>query len=144
MKTEIDYTQAPHNYTICLNQECLQADTCLRQLVERSIPDHIQRCSVVMPKYLASLKGACPLYHSSAKVRFAQGFIKMIEHLPYKQMRMVIAQLSAHFGRRTYYRVRKGERLLSPSEQRSVLDILKSCGVSHPQEFDAYIELYNW
>ena len=48
------------------------------------------------------------------------------------------------FGRRTYYRVRKGERLLTPSEQQRILTILKNCGVTHPQDFDVYVEDYDW
>ena len=50
----------------------------------------------------------------------------------------------SYFGRRTYYRSRKGERLLSLSEQQHVLNILKNCGVSTPQQFDAYVEDYDW
>ena len=49
-----------------------------------------------------------------------------------------------HFSRRTYYRVRKGERPLSPSEQQVVLNALKRCGVKEPKDFDAYFEEYDW
>lgn len=144
MKTEINYSQVPYNYLICLNRECPQADTCLRQLVEQNIPTDVQRMSVINPKYLAALTGACPYYRSSVKVRFAKGFVGLLENLPYKQMQNVIVHLSGYFGQRTYYRVRKGERLLSISEQNGVLKILKTCGVSHPQAFDAYEEQYDW
>lgn len=67
-----------------------------------------------------------------------------MENLPYKQMQTVILHLMSYLGRRTYYRSRKGERLLSPSEQQRILNILKSCGVTAPQEFDAYVEDYDW
>lgn len=144
MKTEIDYSQVPYNYQICLKEECPQADTCLRQLVEQSIPAHIESWNIVSPKYLASLEVTCPYYRPSTKVRFAKGFIRILESLPYKQMQAVIARLSDYFGQRTYYRVRKGERLLSPAEQKGVLNVLKNCGVTHPQDFDAYTEEYDW
>lgn len=144
MKIEINYSQVPYNYNICLKEECLQADTCLRQLVEQNIPTNIQSWTIISPKYLASLEVTCPHYRSATKVRFAKGFIRLLENLPYKQMQTVIAQLSGYFGRRTYYRVRKGERLLSPAEQKEVLNILKNCGVTHPQDFDAYTEEYDW
>lgn len=144
METKIDYAQAPHSYALCLNRECPQSGTCLRQLVEQSVPADVQNWFIISPKYLASLKGTCPHYRSATKVRFAKGFIKMLENLPYKQMQIVIAHLSNHFSRRTYYRLRKGERLLSPNEQQGVLNILKNCGVSHPKDFDAYVEAYDW
>ena len=42
------------------------------------------------------------------------------------------------------HRARKGERLLSPSEQQHILNILRNCGVTTTQEFDAYVEDYDW
>ena len=56
----------------------------------------------------------------------------------------VISHLMSYFGRRTYYRIRKGERLLTPSEQQRILNILKNCGATHLQNFDAYVEDYDW
>ena len=90
------------------------------------------------------MEGDCPHYRSNRKVRYAKGFIGILENLPYKQMQTVILHLMSYLGRRTYYRSRKGERLLSPSEQQRILNILKSCGVTAPQEFDAYVEDYDW
>ena len=67
-----------------------------------------------------------------------------MESLPHKQMENVIIHLMSFFSRRTYYRVRKGERLLSPAEQQQVLNVLKYCGVLQPLKFDEYIEAYDW
>lgn len=144
MNKEINFSKVPFSYNICLNRECPQANTCLRQLAEQSAPDDIQSWTILSPKYLASLKDACPHYRSDTKVLFAKGFIKLLEDLPYKQMQAAVAQLSGYFGRRTYYRIRKGERLLSPSEQEMVLSILKNCGVSSHKGFDDYIKEYDW
>lgn len=145
MKAEIHYSQVPSDYPLCLNSGCPHADTCLRQLVVQSIPENIPHWVIVSPSYLATLEGEdCPFYRSAAKARFAKGCVRLLENLPYKQMQAVISQLISCFSQRTYYRIRKGERLLSPAEQQQVLDILKKCGVDHPQEFDAYVEQYDW
>lgn len=144
MEKEIDFLRVPYRYPMCLNRECPKADTCLRQLTEQSVPADIKHWFIISPKHLTALKDACPHYRSSAKVRYAKGFIKILENLPYKQMQNIISRLTDYFNLRTYYRVRKGERLLSPFEQQKVLNILRNCGVSHPQEFDAYIEVYDW
>ena len=70
-----------------------------------------------------------------------KGFIRMLEALPYKQMQTVISHLMSYFGRRTYYRIRKGERLLTPLRAtKRILNILKNCGATHLQDFDAYVE----
>ena len=144
MKVEINYPEVPHNYKMCLNRKCSKADTCLRQLVEQSIPEDIESWNIVSPKRLATLKGTCPYYRSAAKVRYGKGFIKILENLPHKQMQAATAHLTTYFGRRTYYRVRKGERLLSPSEQKATLNIIKSYGSLPHQEFDSYVDDYDW
>ncbi|WP_303014343.1 DUF6078 family protein [uncultured Bacteroides sp.] len=144
MKEKIDFKEVPYQYAMCLNRQCPQADTCLRQLTEQSVPENVEQWVIISPKYLAAAGNRCPHYRSSAKVRYAKGFIGLLENLPHKQMQTVIPYLMSYLGRRTYYRSRKGERLLTPSEQRQVLAILKNCGVTHPKEFDAYIENYDW
>lgn len=144
MKEELDLSTMPSQYSFCLNHQCPKATTCLRQLAEQSITNEVKYWSVISPKHLATLKGDCPYYRSSQKVRYAKGFIAILGELPHKQMEVVISRLIGHFNQRTYYRVRKGERPLSPSEQRSVLRIIKNCGTTKALEFDAYYEDYDW
>ena len=43
-----------------------------------------------------------------------------------------------------YYRVRNGERALSPAEQQNIINILKECVVTFSIEFDSYFEDYYW
>lgn len=137
--------EVPSNYALCLNRQCPQASTCLRQLAEQEISDCIKYWTVISSKHQETLtESTCPYFSSSAKVLFAKGFIGILNNLPYKQMQQVIARLNNQFNQRTYYRIRKGERLLSPAEQKVVLNIIKSCGATGKQEFDAYIEDFDW
>lgn len=144
MKEKIDFASVPYMYALCLNSQCPQASTCLRQLSEQSAPDTLESWNYLNPKHLANLNGNCPHYRSSAKVNYAKGFVDMLESLPHKQMQTAVLQLMAHFSRRTYYRMRKGERLLSPAEQKEMLYILKQCGVAKAGNFDAYVEDFDW
>ncbi|HRL86068.1 MAG TPA: DUF6078 family protein [Bacteroides uniformis] len=50
----------------------------------------------------------------------------------------------AGFGQRTYYRARKGERLLLPEEQQSVLNVFRHLDAGMATEFDSYAEGYLW
>ena len=120
MEEEIDFTKVPYQYAMCLNRECSKANTCLRLLTAQSVPEKIEYWVIISPKHLAAQQGNCPYYRSNVKVRYAKGFIRMLEDLPYKQMQTVISHLMSYFGRRTYYRIRKGERLLTPSEQQRI------------------------
>jgi len=80
----------------------------------------------------------------AGKQAYARGVIGMRERMPYRQMQEAASRLLNHFGRRTYYRVRKGERPLSPNEQKNILNILEQCGIGDPGKFDAYFETYDW
>ena len=144
MQEKIEYSKVPVNYLMCLNQDCPKADGCLRQRIVQSVPAEIDRWNIVSPKLLAASTGDCPYYKTAEKVRYAKGFIKMLDNLPHKQMQTVIRCLMDFFGYRMYYRARKGERLLSPGEQQNLLKIVENCGVSQPQDFDTYIEEYDW
>ena len=35
MKEKIDFAKVPYQYAMCLNRQCPQANTCLRQLTEQ-------------------------------------------------------------------------------------------------------------
>lgn len=144
MENRINFSEVPYQYPLCLNRQCAKASTCLRQLAEQSATDDIIYWSIISPRHLATVKGSCPYYRSAAKVRFAKGFQGILENISNKQMREVVSHLISTFSRRTYYRIRKGERLLSPAEQEEVLKILRHCGVADQQEFDAYTEEYQW
>lgn len=141
---EPNLTKVPHNYPICLNRQCPKASTCLHQLVEQEVADDIKFWLVISPKYQATLKGDCPHYRSNAKVRFAKGFMNILDNLPHKQMIQVTSHLIAHFSQRSYYRIRKGERLLKPAEQKTVIAIFKTCGVTGKLDFDSYVEGIEW
>lgn len=144
MKEKLDFEKVPYQYPMCLNHQCPKAETCLRQLAVQCAPADIKLWVVISPKLLATVKGDCPHYRSCTKVRYAKGFIKALENLPYKQMQAAISSLMGYFRRRTYYRSRKGERLLTLAEQQCVVNIFTKYGAATPIEFDAYEEDFDW
>ncbi len=70
--------------------------------------------------------------------------MKFFEELPLKQGRLFASQMIAHYNRRDYFYMRKGELLLSPSRQHKVQQILNQCGVTLPLAFDDYVEKMDW
>lgn len=137
-------SKVPTDYPLCLHRQCPLASTCLRQLVEQHCNDTAVYWYIISPKRIAALQGECPYYRCSAKVRYAKGMMNMLENMPHKQMCAVIAGLKHLFSERTYYRIRKGERLLFPAEQQKIYKLLQACGVNGRPEFDAYTEDYEW
>mgnify|MGYP000758295478 CR=1 FL=1 len=144
MKEELDFEKAPYQYALCLNRECPKASNCFRQLLENVAPADLEYWRIVSPKYQANLTGDCPFYRPYGKMRYARGFITALNSLTYPAMHSVVFQLMSHFGRRTYYRMRKGERLLSRNEQQYIQAVFKKFGGIEPIQFDAYEEDLDW
>lgn len=134
----------PFLYPLCVNYGCPKGDTCLRLCAARQLPESMEHCMMLNPRRVASVKESCPYYRSIVKVRYAKGFIGMLDELTCRQARSVLPALMNCFSRRTYFRIRKGERSLSPSEQKQVLRIFKECGYTGPTEFDEYFEEFEW
>lgn len=107
-------------------------------------PEELISCSTINPKHLAKFKNECPYFCSNKQVRYARGFLGILENLTAKQTHFFINRVISNSSRRTYYRVRNGERALSPAEQQNIINILKECGVTFSIEFDSYFEDYYW
>lgn len=132
MKEKIDSSDIPTSYLLCMKQDCPKATTCLRRIAEQQIGDEVKLWHVISPKYQEKQTDRCAYFRPADKLTYALGFIGMLDRMPYKLMQEAICKLMRRFGRRTYYRVRKGERPLSPDEQKSMLNILKQCGINDP------------
>ena len=141
---ELAFSDVPNNFLWCINRQCSKAETCLRQLAERLSPEELISCSAINPKHLAKFKNECPYFCSNKQVRYAKGFLGILENLTAKQTHFFINRVISNSSRRTYYRVRNGERALSPAEQQNIINILKECGVTFSIEFDSYFEDYYW
>lgn len=144
MKEKIKASDIPHTYLLCMKQDCPKAANCLRRIAEQEMGDDVQQWSIISPKFQKKQTGECRYFRPANKQVYALGFIGILERLPYKQMQEATFRLQSCFGRRTYYRMRKGERPLSPREQKNVLNLLKQCGIDAPGKFDAYFETYDW
>ena len=140
----VDFSQVPCYYAMCLNDACPKSDNCLRRLAALSAPLTHEYWNIVNPNRTAEGGEACAYFRSAAKVRYARGFIGMLDALPHKMRLTAIHRLNALFNNRTYYRVRKGERLLSPEEQEKLLRVVHQCGATGTLRFDAYVEDFAW
>ena len=134
----------PNNFLWCINRQCSKAETCLRQLAESFRRKSLYLAVPSNPKHLAKFKNECPYFCSNKQVRYARGFLGILENLTSKQTHFFINRVISNSSRRTYYRVRNGERALSPAEQQNIINILKECGVTFSIKFDSYFEDYYW
>ena len=136
--------KVPTNYTLCIKGDCPKAANCLRHAAVAMMPAEVQRWSIVSPAYLAQIEGECSMYRSAETVRYARGFIRMMSAMTVHQAHMVKESLIATFGIAMYYRMRKGTRLITPTEQEIRYKLLEQQGVTNRPAFDGYTEDYLW
>ena len=136
--------KVPNNYTLCIKGDCPKAANCLRHAAVTMMPAEVERWQIVSPAYLAQMEGECPHYRSAEKVQYARGFVRMIRTLPVNISEMVAHKLIARFGRNAYYDMRKGKRVISPTEQEVIIAVVAECGAQQEVVFDSYEENFQW
>lgn len=131
----------PYNYAMCIMSNCPKAATCLRQVILADTDE--KRLTILNPRML-DLKNQCTYYKPAQKVVYAKGMKNVMGLLPHDQHSSIANNLKLRFGERTYYRIRRGERLLNPNEQQAVRNLLAHYGFTQSWDFDAYEEDYLW
>lgn len=131
----------PSYYDLCIVKDCPKSSTCLHHVALSMASE--QKISIFNPNFIDKT-GKCTHYAKAEKVYHAKGFKGMMGKLPYDIHKRAVSALMSYFSERTYYRIRKGDRLLSPDEQKAVRRIITRLGYTEPWEFDAYVEDYLW
>lgn len=144
-KETFDYSMVPNNFSLCTEQDCPNADTCLRRIAYDHVPASITFLSILNPKAnKEATRKKCQHYSSNEKVRYAKGFVRTTGVLTVNAASTFRYKLIATWGIRRYYQKRKGETLLSPVEQLQVISLAQKLGIHQEEYFDNYIEEYKW
>ena len=88
----------------------------------------------------------CTYFRPIRKVRYARGLknvLKQLEQLPYDRAVAAKQAIKGNFATRTYYRVRSGERLVSPDEQAKIARVLRAWGLREEPVYDNCIYTYD-
>ena len=144
MTPDFDYSEVPFGFNYCLNKSCKQASTCLRYRLYTHIPAACQTIRIINPVYAATIDDVCPFFMPDKKVRYALGITHLLDHVPYSDAVSIKRQMLAHFKQATYYRCRRKERMLDPSEQEYIRKLFVSKGIKELPVYDEYIEKYDW
>jgi len=144
MKKELNYSEVPHGFGLCGIEDCPRAVTCLRQIAYNCAPANITFLHMLNPRTAKAATEKCKYYCSNEKLRYAKGFICTTGALSVRVSGTFRYRLVGSWGIRRYYQKRKGETLLSPTEQRQVIALAKELGVHQNEYFDGYVDEYNW
>lgn len=136
-KTIMDFIS--NNNAACVLESCPKYNECLHGLAFRKVSERTPVLPMVNPKYVHYGEGECPSFLSAAPQRMAKGFLGMLAAVSAGNQKEFMHTLQQYFGRKYYYQMRKGERLITEEEQTLILDLARQCGI--PEEkcrFDDY------
>ena len=141
MNEEFDFSKVPSWYTLCTNNSCPLKGECLRHLTAQNAPDDLEMAKCVMPKALRN--GECQWFDKITIGTWAAGFSHLFDKVMKKDYTVMRKNLTSYLhGPRIYYEYKRGERALSPEEQQTIRDYVKSMGYDWEVEFDRYFEQY--
>lgn len=139
---KISFKEVPDGYTVCIKSDCPLANNCLRQLAMQVLTTENKIVRIVNP-LLALPSEQCEFYRSDTPQVYARGFAAMKEEMLPRQYKVFMNRLQSAFGRTGYFERRRGVRLCSPKDIKTVEAVLKDLGLQH-LGFDAYEQQYNW
>lgn len=141
--SKIDYNEVPKNFAHCTAEDCPAAETCLRAIAWKNLPDDKDTVIILNPAKQGK-STTCHFYRDSSPTRFALGFIGMQKHMYPDQYYEFMNVLTSYFGHNPYFMRRRGAMHISPKEQKLIRSVLKKVGADENMEFDRYVMKLNW
>lgn len=139
-----DFSSAPYDFGVCASADCSKSSTCLRHIVLEHAPLNYAFLPTLTPQKLKAMNGNCEYYCPNTKVRYAKGFTRVLNSLTVGVSETFRWRLIAHFGRKNYYLIRKGDMLIKPADQQYIIRQAKDLGLQLNEYFDGYVEGYNF
>ena len=137
------YTSIPDGYAVCQHSDCPMAETCLHQIVYPVMLEKNDILSVVNPN--RCIKDAkCKFFRSNKPITYARGFAHFQKRMFPDQYDKFCSACIQRFGRNSYFMRRRGDTLMSPSEQQFIRSLLKQIGAPEDLDFTAYELRWNW
>lgn len=144
MKETFNYNKVPYRFCMCIASNCPRANTCLRNIVLDYVPQNEHNINILNPKLIVENSDSCKYYLDNQKIRYAKGFVRLTKSIKVGQAAIFRSRLIGYFGRRKYYQLRSGEKLLNPQDQLYITKQAIDLGVVLNDYFDAYVDEYNW
>jgi len=142
MKT--DLSNYPKSYLLCFLDKCEKKEQCAHFIAQQHSRDEQLMGKAVCHAAL-SQQGGCPFYHPLTEIRAAWGFKRLFKNVLSRHDSSIRAAVKDYLGSNgTYYRYMHGVMLLTPEQQKHILEIFHDYGYSGELKFDGYKDVLNW
>ena len=131
-------------YLVCFIDGCPLHKTCLRWVVGQYANQQTVAYTAINPRNPMMGNDSCPKYREMVRVKMMRGMTQFYHEMPGFMERDIRNSLIAHFGRTRYFQMRKGERLITPDQQKVIEQVMRANNWQGPIKFDGEVEDYLW
>ena len=132
------------SYLVCFINECPLRSHCLRYEVGRYASTLPMAQTSVNPLHPKMGTADCPMFREHRRVLMKRGLTHFYYDMPRRTERAIRSYLIAAFGRKIYFEMRKGERLITPEQQQVIADVCRQYGWQGDLVYDGEQEGYEW
>ncbi len=141
---EAVFREKAASYLVCFIDQCPLRQECLRWLTGQYVNPSPPTYKSVNPRNLEHGGEQCKMFRKNERVMMKRGFKNMYHDMPGYMESMIRSLLITKWGRKQYFEMRKGDRLITPSQQLDVTRICKKCGWTGPVVYDSEQEDWLW
>lgn len=140
----ISMDHLPAEYLMCIQKECPLCSRCLRYYAATRQSNNLHVLTVVNPSYHGVATEDCPWFRPNEIVTMKRGMIDFFHEMPGRMERSIRDQLIQLFGRTPYFNMRRGDRLITPSEQQQIARTCRQNGWQGELNYDGEVEDVEW
>lgn len=142
----IYFKDAPSGYTLCINKQCPKSSDCIRYQAYLTLPKDMNTIQVVNPSYAEANAEACRFHRPIQFKTLAYDFSKNFNNMTKIQEALFRSAGIAYFGRSEYYRLRGGEKGITPEDQEFLLNRAEHVGFKTTRDefFDRFTDVIDW
>ncbi len=145
LSNRFDFSDVPSWYALCTNSLCPFQGRCLRFMAARYAPANVETALCVLPKALNEKENKCRWIDPMKVVVMAAGFEHLYDRVMKKDYTTMRKGITTYLhGTKSYYEYKRGDRVLSPEQQKWINDYVSSFGYDWEVIFDRYFESYNY
>ena len=126
------FREKSEHYLVCFLDHCPLREQCLRWLVGQYADPSLVVYTAINPRNPKFGGKDCEMFRLNQRAVMKRGFLSMYHDMPGYMEKHIRWQLIGKFGRRKYFEMRKGDRLITPSEQQIIQDICRANGWEGP------------
>ena len=141
---ESTFRSMASHYLVCHISDCPLSSRCLRYIVGRYADPSPVACLSVNPLNAGVRETPCRMFREKVRVVMKRGMTHFYYDMPGRKEHAIRYQFIEIFGRKQYYQMRRGDRLITPDEQEQIAAVCHAHGWTAPLVYDGEEEDWLW